>query len=581
MVKRKTSSSHTLQDKMENTTVTEKSDMYETGQTEESETENIEPTTSRPINQDIESDEMNDTMILRPQLRHRTFGSSTRKICSPQRPRTPRYRRPSVIAEVQVEPPADQAQGDKESLYGLMNSAFQEMTTQVVVAIQTAFRGMKGHTPVKERMDTPPEQRKNVKPSQDIKRAKRRELSKSRSYSYNESFPSSSEDSTEESDLESLATSQIVRPKQRKSNHTAIARLPAFTGKEKWEVWINRFEAVARLQDWNNKSKLQELLPRLQGAAGDFAFDQMSENTLNSYSKRVNELKNRFGVIENKKTYRIQFNRRNQKTGETIEIYAAELKRIYEKAYTNRDARIRQEDLLQRFLMGIGNDKARIHIELNKDPKTIEEAVQEVITYMETTKYPQHDDEQYINKRRFVLQVRRTEKDTSDWKTGKLNGKKPLTTQKEQKADYGASTCHPSVDMQQIQQMFEKMYEEKRKNEEASFGIPQGRQHSKNDNTSNAMNRQYHNEHKRNNSFQKEKAPAGQSSQSQPFLCFYCGQPGHYARYCFSNPERRQDKYSQQRNGETLFQRSWNNKKSDEQAVSNHLMGVPQGFSLN
>jgi hypothetical protein len=64
----------------------------------------------------------------------------------------------------------------------------------------------------------------------------------------------------------------------------------------------------------------------------------------------------------------IQFNRRYQKTGETVEIYATELKRIYEKAYTNRDARIRQEDLLQRFLMGIGNDKARIHIELNKDP---------------------------------------------------------------------------------------------------------------------------------------------------------------------------------------------------------------------
>jgi hypothetical protein len=33
----------------------------------------------------------------------------------------------------------------------------------------------------------------------------------------------------------------------------------------------------------------------------------------------VSELKNRFGVIENKKTYRVPFNRRNQKTGETVE----------------------------------------------------------------------------------------------------------------------------------------------------------------------------------------------------------------------------------------------------------------------
>ena len=67
-----------------------------------------------------------------------------------------------------------------------------------------------------------------------------------------------------------------------KRNHTAIARLSAFTGKEKWEAWINRFEAVARLQNWNNKGKLQELLPRFQGAAEDFAFDQMSGNILNS-----------------------------------------------------------------------------------------------------------------------------------------------------------------------------------------------------------------------------------------------------------------------------------------------------------
>jgi hypothetical protein len=64
MVKGKTSSFHTLQDKMENTTVTEERDMNETCLNEESETENVEPTTSRLINQDIESDEeMNDTMM--------------------------------------------------------------------------------------------------------------------------------------------------------------------------------------------------------------------------------------------------------------------------------------------------------------------------------------------------------------------------------------------------------------------------------------------------------------------------------------------------------------------------------------
>jgi hypothetical protein len=57
-------------------------------------------------------------------------------------------------------------------------------------------------------------------------------------------------------------------------------------------------------------------------------------------------------------------------------MYAAELKRIYDKAYAHRTSIIRQEDLLQRFLMGLEDNKARVHIELSKDPKTIEEAVQ-------------------------------------------------------------------------------------------------------------------------------------------------------------------------------------------------------------
>ncbi|VDI73969.1 Hypothetical predicted protein [Mytilus galloprovincialis] len=125
----------------------------------------------------------------------------------------------------------------------------------------------------------------------------------------------------------------------------------------------------------------------LQGEAGDFVFDQLNLNskTLKNYSKLATELKNRFGVFENKRAYKVQFNRRTQKPNEDTADYAAELKRLYDKAYSNRHAKIRQEDLLQRFLMGLSDTEARIYLELHKDPKTIEEAVQEVITYKETT----------------------------------------------------------------------------------------------------------------------------------------------------------------------------------------------------
>jgi hypothetical protein len=79
----------------------------------------------------------------------------------------------------------------------------------------------------------------------------------------------------------------------------------------------------------------QELLPRLHG-------DQLSKKTLGSYRKVIKELNNRFGVIETTRTYKLQFSRRKQLTGESVEKFAAELKRLYYKAYKNRDARTRQ-----------------------------------------------------------------------------------------------------------------------------------------------------------------------------------------------------------------------------------------------
>ena len=42
-------------------------------------------------------------------------------------------------------------------------------------------------------------------------------------------------------------------------------KLPAFTGKEEWKVWINRFEAVDSRKGWTQDEKLDKLLPRIQG----------------------------------------------------------------------------------------------------------------------------------------------------------------------------------------------------------------------------------------------------------------------------------------------------------------------------
>ena len=71
-------------------------------------------------------------------------------------------------------------------------------------------------------------------------------------------------------------------------------KLPPFTGKERWEVWRNRFEAVAKRCGWSERDMLDELLPRLQGTAAEFVYAELSDKSLSCYDLLIKELDCRF-----------------------------------------------------------------------------------------------------------------------------------------------------------------------------------------------------------------------------------------------------------------------------------------------
>ena len=82
-------------------------------------------------------------------------------------------------------------------------------------------------------------------------------------------------------------------------------------------------------------------------------YELLSSAIRSNFRDLVRELKHRFRKVENPKTYMAQFSNRDQNSGESIEEYAAELKRLYDKAHSNRDSETRREDLLRHFLDGI------------------------------------------------------------------------------------------------------------------------------------------------------------------------------------------------------------------------------------
>ena len=167
------------------------------------------------------------------------------------------------------------------------------------------------------------------------------------------------------------------------NNKVASVRIPAFTGDERWDIWKKMFDRTAVTNGWSEIEKLAQLLPRIQGSAGDFVHGQLSNDVAYDYDRLVRALESRYRFIETPKMFGAQFSNRKQKQNETVFEYAADLKRLYDKAHSNRDTQTRIEDLLRRFLDGLNDDEARFAVEFNKDLNTIDEAVNQVINFQE------------------------------------------------------------------------------------------------------------------------------------------------------------------------------------------------------
>ncbi len=170
-----------------------------------------------------------------------------------------------------------------------------------------------------------------------------------------------------------------------RNNGNAGAKLPPFTGKESWKVWFGRFEDVATMRGWNNDDRLNELLPKLQGIAGEFVYEQLRQEVHLDYPTLVHRLQSRFFKIETPHTLAIQFSHRDQRHNESPEDYAAELKRLYDRAYPHRDMETRREDLLRRFLDGLRDSQAKYQVEFVKDPANIDQAVYEIVHWLEVS----------------------------------------------------------------------------------------------------------------------------------------------------------------------------------------------------
>ncbi|KAH3706926.1 hypothetical protein DPMN_066317 [Dreissena polymorpha] len=99
---------------------------------------------------------------------------------------------------------------------------------------------------------------------------------------------------------------------------TPHIRMPPFTGKEGWETRRALFEAIANRYGWDEEERLNQLLPRLEGAAAKFVFSQLFPHVLNHSHELLKEIDSRFRAIKTSRTFAAKFSRRSQRSGETL-----------------------------------------------------------------------------------------------------------------------------------------------------------------------------------------------------------------------------------------------------------------------
>ena len=145
--------------------------------------------------------------------------------------------------------------------------------------------------------------------------------------------------------------------------YRAIPKLPNFSGgpDENIEVWITQFDES--LHFLNDAEKLQEMLPKFRETAADFVFGQLTYAERSDYQTLLSQLELRFKTIETPRMFRIQFENRKQRVGESVHDFACELKRLYDKAYPRRPWHVRNEDLVLKFLNCFLDQEAGAQVE--------------------------------------------------------------------------------------------------------------------------------------------------------------------------------------------------------------------------
>jgi len=140
--------------------------------------------------------------------------------------------------------------------------------------------------------------------------------------------------------------------------------IPEFSGDDQsltnnsFQQWLEQFEMVSELAQWPENIKLKQLALRLRGSAQAY-FRTCSEEQKHDYQALVQAMSQRFTPVRIQALECSTFHERKQGKKETVDTYAQELQRLFQRAYPsavhgNPDAQeMGQAVLSSQFVSGL------------------------------------------------------------------------------------------------------------------------------------------------------------------------------------------------------------------------------------
>mgnify|MGYP003417220492 CR=1 FL=1 len=147
----------------------------------------------------------------------------------------------------------------------------------------------------------------------------------------------------------------------------------AFSGSTSWTDWIEHFEAVAVLNDWDDAAKLRWLPVRLSGKA-QTAWKRLSPEVKADYETAREALEKRFEPESKRSLYFVEFQARRRKKEETWSDFADELRVLADKALPEIEDKAKELLTIERFLGELTNPQVAFAVR-QRQPKTLDDAV--------------------------------------------------------------------------------------------------------------------------------------------------------------------------------------------------------------